>query len=621
MSFRLDLSKFKKISSDKHSTLMRHEDGHELKLDHKTIEPKVRGMLAKMPAMAGGGKVAAQEEDHAGPAPDAGFSEEEVNQIRNHEKASPSAPSPTKFADGGDVQAEPPVDPQATPSPVQDPAATPMDPSLSEKRRLYNDIVERNSMSSSMGNYANPEGQFGPTGENPKQFDASAWKTAEDAYAQKQQANVVAGQQAYQKSIDDNKARASAGLAPNPVPPAPVGPGPNGTEPSLKPTPQIPQGAPNMSQGPQDPFGKEAGYSTYMKGLGEEKAGLFNEAKAQGDLGKQEAQVQNQAITNQISREADYQKHNQYLEDERQDFQRDIQSYHIDPQHYLNSKGTLDRISTGIGLILGGMGAGLTGGENQALAFLNKQIDRDIASQRDELGKRENLLSANFKQFGNMRDATNMTRVMQNDIVSAKLNKAAAEAKDPIAKARALEAVGKLNKESAAIVGQTAMFRTITAGARNGTVPPEMVIRGVVEPSQQKQYQDQLQDAKKMASIHDNLLKAYDEYAKENTVGNRLANPIQSKARLDAIVGATIPALSKETAGRYTESDAKSLGDIFKKIGADPKTVAANRQLLQRMMNEKQQYPMLNSIGIDTNRFNQYSNQTARPIPQGKPVK
>lgn len=43
--FKLDLRKFKKVSGDKHHTIMRHEAGHEIKLDHKSLAPQLLKQL------------------------------------------------------------------------------------------------------------------------------------------------------------------------------------------------------------------------------------------------------------------------------------------------------------------------------------------------------------------------------------------------------------------------------------------------------------------------------------------------------------------------------------------------------------------------------------------------
>lgn len=69
MNFKLDLKKFKKIASDKHTTTMRHENGHEIKIAHNSLSPKLRGQLASLPQaepMAKGGEVPPPAEESPG---------------------------------------------------------------------------------------------------------------------------------------------------------------------------------------------------------------------------------------------------------------------------------------------------------------------------------------------------------------------------------------------------------------------------------------------------------------------------------------------------------------------------------------------------------------------------
>lgn len=55
----MDYKGFKKISSDKNCTVLKHKHGHELKIAHSAISPKMKGELDKLPAvkMASGGQV------------------------------------------------------------------------------------------------------------------------------------------------------------------------------------------------------------------------------------------------------------------------------------------------------------------------------------------------------------------------------------------------------------------------------------------------------------------------------------------------------------------------------------------------------------------------------------
>jgi hypothetical protein len=88
-------------------------------------------------------------------------------------------------------------------------------------------------------------------------------------------------------------------------------------------------------------------------------------------------------------------------------------------------------------------------------------MEQNIKAQEANLNSRQNLLAANLKQFGNLKDAKEMTRMMQADILTNELQKAAATAQSPMAKAEALNAAGKLQMEFAPMQQQFAMRRAM----------------------------------------------------------------------------------------------------------------------------------------------------------------
>jgi hypothetical protein len=114
---------------------------------------------------------------------------------------------------------------------------------------------------------------------------------------------------------------------------------------------------------------------------------------------------------------------------------------------------TGQKIATSIGLILGGF-AGMAGQENPASKFLNAQLDRSIKGQELELGKKQNLLSANLQKFKNIRDAADFTRVNLNDMTARMIQEAAAKSADPLAHGRAMQEVGKLQQQSGMLMAR-----------------------------------------------------------------------------------------------------------------------------------------------------------------------
>jgi hypothetical protein len=215
------------------------------------------------------------------------------------------------------------------------------------------------------------------------------------------------------------------------------------------------------TQDDSDPTGSNAYSQGIETGLAEEKAGIAGAAQAQS----QEGQEQAKALTNQIGNTQQLiQKHSEEygkLEGERQAAIKDIQGNLIDPNHYWNSLSTGQHIAAGIGLALGGFNQALNGGSNLALDVIKNHINNDIGAQQANLGARKSLLEANLHQFGNLQDATSMTRVMQQDLVSNQLKLAAANAATPAAQANALMAAGKLDHDSAAELSQIAIRKTL----------------------------------------------------------------------------------------------------------------------------------------------------------------
>ncbi len=104
----------------------------------------------------------------------------------------------------------------------------------------------------------------------------------------------------------------------------------------------------------------------------------------------------------------------------------DISNTKVDPSHFWNSKNTASKVSTGLGLILGGIGAGLTGGPNLAAQFLQRNIERDLEAQRADLGKKENLLGYMYKKYGNIQDASAASRAYLMTVIAGQTGLAAA---------------------------------------------------------------------------------------------------------------------------------------------------------------------------------------------------
>lgn len=319
----------------------------------------------------------------------------------------------------------------------------------------------------------------GPNGEPPiAGYDVKAWQNAQNDIANAKEDNAAQIANAQQQAIQQNAIRTQLGQQPLPVPNVPNGPQIPGSEenpPANTDNPIDPSGqkavtAVKAGADPQDPYSMlESGYNKQMAGI-------------QGVSQAQQQQAQDNAKTLEIGQQAKatalakYQEDYQDLEQERQHHMQDIRDGYIDPNRYWtgdkDGNGSHSKLAAGIGMILAGFNP--TNKPNAALEFLKYNMDKNMQAQISNLGAKESMLSANLRQFGNMKDAATMTQIMQSDMVANELQQAAAKAATPMAKANALNAAGQLQQEMAPKFQEFAMRRAMINMA-NGNGDPNAI--------------------------------------------------------------------------------------------------------------------------------------------------
>lgn len=129
----------------------------------------------------------------------------------------------------------------------------------------------------------------------------------------------------------------------------------------------------------------------------------------------------------------------------------DIQTSKVDPNRYWNSKGTGQKIGASIGLILGGIGSGITGQPNMALQVIDRAIDRDIESQKIDLSKKETLYGRYLDQTKDGLAAQQMAKADAYDVAAAQLQKISAQYTGTKAAADAQATIGQLRANGATL--------------------------------------------------------------------------------------------------------------------------------------------------------------------------
>lgn len=628
--FKLDLSKFKKIGSDKHSTTLLHPEGHVIKVAHAQLSPKLRGQLHEL-SLADGGEVEKPYHRELAPVdykmPSMKESLDTVKAIKGE------GPMPAgKLSHDDDVKMEDggPVEKEASDSPKIDPKKAKEIQDSSQESGYQPERWKKNAEDAIKG--AKKLLGFAKGGEVPKYADgtpdepvqASSKDDSPDqiiADAAKQpQAPVtinINGGQVPQGAMGQMSAAPSAsspGVSENSPSPQPQAAAPDQVAPAAQMPAQAPQTQPKQpaqqvsaasKAAPFDPYGTEAYRANLEKGIGEEKQASKNEARAASIQGAAEVAAQQKAQQDQALTQKSFSDHLTDINNARTNFQQAIQNQKIDPEKYWDDHS---RLSTAIGLIMGGAAARGT---------FEKMMDQNISAQKANLAKNENLLAANNQQFHNEMDATNMTRLMQADYVSSKLKEAASAAMDPMAKARALHEAGLIDQKYAPIMSQLAMKQTLLSGMKDGRVSPENVIQAVVPEAEKAEAFKQLTAAQNSMSIRDNALATFDKANKENTIGGRIAHlgyEPASMAALKNLMGAVI----RDNEGRVNEYEFNSVQRLFPEPGDSEKKIAEKRKGLDEFIRARAAHPLLKLYGInleDSARFNTQGKNKYGEVP------
>lgn len=516
---KLDLSKLKHIKSDDKTTTLQHKDGHQITILHSALSKDAQAQLGALKGLSKDAETPAQASEQKaqntaanpvsrpdtgsgaitaipGPAPKNGkvlIKEAEGGEIEKPKTEAPAEPAPgcsvvstskkygnvilcnatggevnvadtqhvkfcpgcggpLKLASGGGVpfadtalnsaglDAAPTDDPESAPAP------------LSADEQNYNNRVMQNN-EEDIEDPNTHAAQITAHGVRPKQLDTEAahhvkvqgaWSANDKAASDKQTADAQAAQ---------DQAAADLGLK-TPGAPAPP-PDLSGAGQEADASAQPPAMAKKPPTDPHDPE------SLYFNGMNESINAANASAAASAKQGETNAATYAKAQETQQQIVSDFHDQFNSLNKERLAHIQDIQNGHIDPNKYWtgdeNGNGSHSKIASGIGMILAGFNP--TTNPNAATEFLKNQMEQNLKAQERNLSSNETLLHANLQQFGNLKDATEMTRIMQHDTVANELAQAASVAQGPQAKAAALAAAGKFHMDASQMAQQFAMRR------------------------------------------------------------------------------------------------------------------------------------------------------------------
>lgn len=280
--------------------------------------------------------------------------------------------------------------------------------------------------------------------------------------------------------------------------------------------------------------GDITGANTMAQNLmgGVNQAQLANDQLAKGNIDygqalNKAAIAQVTAATNQKkATDAEYAP----LAQEAQDITHDVLQGHVDPNQLWNSKSGWQKMSTGIGIALGGLGSGMTGGPNQALQFFQEQIKNNIAAQEQTIHNKNTLLG-HLSTMYSPAVAAKVAEGQLNAILAAKIEAAGANLKTPQAIAQKNALSGALKMQSSQALGQAAAKLSAVRNPQNASLPALRVSARTEGTPNYAPAMEELGRAQTLAANRSKALNLFDAYAQVAGPGGAALSPIERQTR------------------------------------------------------------------------------------------
>lgn len=437
MGSPLDLSKFKKVRTEKNHTVLKHPDGHEIKVVHSALSPKIRKQLESVPHMDEGGEMSGlPEKDRT-----EGFKQAKqrveknerhqtnpklqqshvVDKVKHYDGGGPITIDPDKaksiqdsfrgathYDEGGPIKKENYMSDGGKPKPTPTPVPQgPNLPGVQEAQESMRKAFHFADGGQPIQGEAQPvtasklESQYGPEDQvaqqsadvgNPAPIGdahadlAKAVMNLTQKYATPQQAPPP--QQSQQAPPEDK-----AGLAPSSPSPVPV------ASPEVA-SQQI------QDQVPQGTLQEQAQANTALANKAE-IAGAGNVQQAQS----KEADIYGKEAQQMQELHQKYEQIGNQLHHKFDNLSQEVEQGKIDPHQWWDSKSTGSKILTAIGMLFAGAGTGVGGHPEMVGQVIDTAINRDIDAQKHNLQNKHNLLSKYMEMYNSLPQAEAAARL------------------------------------------------------------------------------------------------------------------------------------------------------------------------------------------------------------------
>jgi len=245
----------------------------------------------------------------------------------------------------------------------------------------------------------------------------------------------------------------------------------------VKETPKITESAPKLEgvgfgEQPKQKSPTEGVYGDLIKNIEGMKGATLAEAAAESKGQAQSAKLLEEQAVQQKKIMDEGNARLAVIEKEREELSKQYKDGKIDPGRWWANKSTGNKVGSVIALILGGLGSGLQGRENNVMKMYNDMQNKDIEAQKSEMDKKNNLLSINYKKYGDVQAAMNATMLQQNTLTQTRLAQIAANTNSETVKQKARIAAGQIEQQNIALklkIAESQVMGGLASGQGNLT--------------------------------------------------------------------------------------------------------------------------------------------------------
>jgi hypothetical protein len=619
---KLNLSKFHKVLSQKDHSILKHEDGHEMKIMHKALSKANRKDLESMPTMEGGNpKLEQSKMADGGPV----LSDDEIiakkKEVDDYNKLHEDEPKEypqeveakmqktditprQKFADGTD-DAEPTgmqklasslksawgggdSESKSSPAPKSQPSNPPAkshdqrsdssDPRLKAISGMASGFSEGGEVSCEHCGHPVKKASGGVIPQDPMvhmhdkpshlikktsvgEIKRKMYADGGDAESNLPPVPAVA-QQDQSNNIDYSSMPETSSE------PIKIATSPEQLEDKKSAT--VDQPLTQVPEIPQVPAKMPAQQATPLAAIEDPITKMYSaQYTAQANLAKKLEEAQKS------------------YETDRKALTSWIDSNPVDANRYMGKFDTGQKILSTIALMAGGVSQAFTG-HNPAMEFINKQIDNDIEAQKANLGVKQNMLSALNDHYKDTNVATSQLKAIMMEKAMSEMQKALSIAKTPQQQQNLVQGISAMNQQLQPFVQQNALRSILNKQAQSGEAldPMDYARLGALPPEQASKEQASVD---KQRNTVGQINQLYDQLAKQQTLGNRVLNPLQSKARIGALNSQlTNLIMDADVSKRLTPESAKlEVHPNEVNLTDDEKTIATKRKNLLAIAKQK----------------------------------